>query len=198
MALDLEDFAAPPEPPKASTAMLSADEADAERSAAYEQGYSAGWDDAVKAEAEGQSRIGTEFASHLQEMSFSFHEARAHVIEAVQPLLQELADTFLPEVLRDTMGPRLIELIEPMMAKRASQPILITVAPGGADCLTPYLDTRMEGVVQIVEEPTLTEGQAFLRLGQVERNVDLADALDQFRRALSALSQLNGEVLKHG
>jgi flagellar assembly protein FliH len=198
MDIDLEDFTAPPAPPPPPVSSVDAAQVEAEKSAAYERGYSAGFDDAVKAEADNQARIGAEFASHLQDMSFTFHEARAHVLEAVQPLLQELADTFLPEQVKSTMEAWIVETIQPLIEQAADQPIVIAVAPGGRETLAPYIDSAIAAVVRLDEEPTLTDGQAFIRLGQVERKVDLDAALAQFRSSLNALSELNGKALKHG
>jgi flagellar M-ring protein FliF len=73
----LEDFATLAGPAAQAPSDPAPALADAERLAAYEQGYRAGWDDAVRAEAADQARIGAELARNLQEMSFSFHEARS-------------------------------------------------------------------------------------------------------------------------
>jgi len=198
MSLNLEDFSTLLEHPDLSHKRTSSKDLESAKTAAYEQGYAAGWDDAAKAEAESQTRIGSEFARHLQEMSFTFHEARAHVIEATKPVLQELVETILPKVIRETMGARIVETLDPLIDQAADQPITITVAQGCRELLEPYLENSVSAVLELVEEPTLTDGQAYLRLGQVERKIDLTDALNQVLQALSALSNLNEEVLKHG
>ena len=79
----LEEFAnAGPHSAGAGGAGLTSDQADARAQASYETGYSAGWDDAVRAETEAHKRISAEFARNLQDLGFTFHEARAHVIPA--------------------------------------------------------------------------------------------------------------------
>lgn len=169
-----------------------------EKSAAYEAGYSAGWDDAIQAEASNQARIGEEFARHLQEMSFSFHEARTHVIKGMEPLLQELLNKFLPAIIRDTMGARIVEILEPLIADAADTPVQIAVAPGCESAIEPLLSASGIDVVQITGEPTLSEGQAFLKLGQCERKIDLTQAVEQIATAIQAVYQLNERELRHG
>ena len=198
MGLRLEDFAAVPDLPVEPVTTVGIEQVEAEKAAAYEQGYSAGWDDAVKAEADAQTRIGTEFARHLQEMSFTFHEARAHVIASLEPVLSGLVETFLPAVVHDTIGQCILDTLEPLFAEQANQPVTIRVALGQREALQPYLDGAIETVVTLTEDPTLTEGQAFLQIGNVARKIDLTAAIADFQAALSALSQLNEKVLKHG
>lgn len=198
MPFVLEDFLAKPEHSPPAQPTFDPETLEAEKSASYEQGYTAGWDDAVRADADNQARIGNDFARHLQEMSFTFHEARAHVLAAMEPLLDEIVATFLPEVVRDTMGQRLVQTLEPIIVERADQPVIISVAPGRSGALQAYLDEALNAVVHLKEDETLSDGQAFLRLGKVERKIDLTDALAKFRRSINALNTHNEKVLVHG
>jgi hypothetical protein len=47
--------------------------------ASFEQGYKAGWDDAVAAQSEDQTRIRADLARNLQSLSFTYQEARSHM-----------------------------------------------------------------------------------------------------------------------
>lgn len=198
MSLDLEDFSRRVEPAPPPSQRHSDDDIAEVRSTAYEQGYAAGFDDAVKSEADNQTRIGSEFARHLQEMSFTFHEARAHVIASVTPLLEELVTTFLPQLTQETMGQRLMETLQPLIEDAGDQPIVIMVPPGAREALSPFFDQAVSSVIRIEEEPTLTEGQSFLRLGRTERKIDLDAAFARFRESLNALTELNERALQHG
>ena len=199
MPLTLEDFS------DASLASfgqpqdaVSSQQAEAAKATAYEQGYKAGWDDAIEAESESQSRIGAEFARHLQEMSFSFHEARTHVIQGMESLLQELLSTFLPALIRETMGQRILETLEPLVAECADSAVQIAVAPGCQSALEPHLSEAGIAMIQLIEEPSLSEGQAFLRLGENERKIDLTDAIETVSQSINSMYQLNERALKHG
>jgi flagellar assembly protein FliH len=196
--LSLEDFNSWTEPKKPEETSFSPKQLETEKSAAYEQGYSAGWDDAMKAEGEAQSRIGAEFERHLQEMSFTFHEARAHVIGSVRPVLEAMVETFLPDVLKDTLGFKIIEILEPLIEESADHPLTIIVSNGDAQVLEKHIDSSIGTVFRLEEQESLNDGQVFLKLGSNERKIDLADSVDQFRRSLDALMQTNEKVLDHG
>lgn len=198
MSISFEDFSTAPPIPKPDEEELSRAEVEAEKAASYESGYAAGWEDANKSSAEAQSQLGAEFSRHLQEISFTFFEARAHILEAVHPVLEEMVATMLPELVRVTMGQRILETVEPVLEQAADQPVLITVCPGAKEQVEALLNSALPTSVRIEEEPTLTDGQAFLRIGQVERKVDLTEAIAKVAAALGALGELNNEVLKHG
>ena len=198
MPLPLEDFSMFSIGSSGKTAdHVSSSQADAVKAEAFENGYKAGWDDSAQTVTDEQARIDAEFARHFQEMSFSFHEARTHLIQAMEPLLRELVETFLPALVRETIGQRIIETLEPMISDCADSPVSIAVAIGCESIVEPYLSASDFPFVQIVEEETLSEGQAFLRLGSNERKIDLTDAIDQITQSIHATSQLNERALNH-
>ena len=64
---------------------------------AFEEGYRAGWDDAIKAQSDDRTRI-SEFAQNLQDLSFTYHEAYSHAINAMTPLLEDIVRSVLPKI----------------------------------------------------------------------------------------------------
>ena len=60
--------------------------------ASFEQGYSAGWDDAVAAQQGDQGRIRADLARNLQSLSFTFQDARSHVLQSIKPLILEMVN----------------------------------------------------------------------------------------------------------
>ena len=195
-AVVLEDFAQPahvPDSPSQPPALTEAD-----RMAAYETGYKAGWDDAAHAQTEDQDRIGAEFARSLQELSFTFHEARAHVIQSMHPLLDQLTARLLPELLHDALGPTILEELRPLIDEAADTPVELLVAPASRAALEPHLANYGSAAIVLREEPSMAEGQAHLRIGKTERQIDLTGALDSIKTAFDALFEINERTLKHG
>lgn len=198
MSLTLEDFETITADLAASAATLvTPAQAEADRMAAYEQGYQAGWDDAVRAEAQDQSRIGADFAGNLQELSFTFHEARAHVIGAIEPLLNELIGTLLPGLVAETLGLTILEELRPLIEAGTDQTIELVVAPASRPALEKQLAEASAAAVRLTEEPTLAEGQVFLRVGRIERRIDTTGALDRITAAVRSFYALNEGTLKH-
>ncbi|MDJ0825792.1 MAG: flagellar biosynthesis protein [Rhodobacter sp.] len=198
MALLLEDFDT-----LASTVAPSADSGptdvieDAARMAAYEKGYQAGWDDAAQAEAADQTRIGTEFARNLQELSFTFHEARAYVIQSMEPLLSEITCKLLPVLMSEALTETVLQELRPLVEDCADTPIDLVVAPESRAALEARVPDMVSAAVRIAEEPSLAAGQVYLRLGKTERKIDLSGAQSRIVAAIRALLVQNEKVLKH-
>lgn len=204
--LSLEDFgAAPrrqtraqpqaaPQPPAGPTP----EEIEANRMAAYEQGYKAGWDDATRAEGEDQSRIGAEFARNLQDLGFTFHEARSHVMQALEPLLSEMVSKVLPQLVTDTLGQTILEELLPLAEEVSDAPIQIVIAPVSRPAIQRLIDDSLTIPLEIVEEPSLAEGQVYLRMGELEKKIDMDAAVEKIGQAINAVYALNEEAMKHG
>ena len=199
MSLTLEDFAFAPEPSqKVPPDTVSRAQLESEKSTAYENGYQAGFDDAAQAEAKNQERIRADLARNLQELSFTFHEARAHVTQAMEPLLVQLLETVLPQLARETLITKILEELQPMVDQSADSPVELMVCPADLVAMRTHSDQFDQANVKLVEEPTLAEGQVFLRIGKIEKQIDISGAIERISQAVQALYDLNERTLKHG
>ncbi len=193
----LESFDAP-QPRVETPPSFSEEEIAAARQEGYSGGYAAGWETATTAAAEDRSRITSEFAAHLQELGFTFHEARAHVMKGIEPLLRELLGTLLPAVMVDAVGHTILQEIIPLAGQAANVPVAVAVAPEDADRLRAILGEQTPIPIRIDEDPALTTGQADLRLGKAERLIDLSGVLARITNSLGAVEELNERTLAHG
>lgn len=164
----------------------------------YETGYKAGWDDAAKAQSEDQSRIGAEFARNLQDLGFTFHEARSHVMHALEPLLTGMVERVLPGLVSKTMGQTIVEELLGLAADAADSPIEVMVSPASRPALDNLLTASAGVPFSIVEEPTLAEGQVYLRSGKVERHIDFTSAVERIGTAINGLYELNEKAFQNG
>lgn len=188
--LKLESFESDPEAAvvQASQQLVLTEDA---RLHAYEQGYGAGWEDAVTAQAEDQSRIRTDLARNLQALGFTYHEARSHVLRALAPLLQDMIGQLLPQIARDALAPTVLETLLPMAEHLADAPVSVVLNPAARPAVEALL-AQTALPVSITEEPTLGEGQVYLRLGPSETHVDLDRAtalISQAVRGFFGLSE---------
>ncbi|WP_298492469.1 flagellar biosynthesis protein [uncultured Maritimibacter sp.] len=208
MAIRLEDFSeataatgtqrAEEVGPAHVAASASPDLSEKQRLAAYEDGYRAGWDDAIRQETENQARIGAEFARNLEDLGFTFHEARSHVMLALEPLLLGMIDKVLPSLVSDTLGKFILEELLPIAAKAADTPIEVVVHPNDRAPLERLLGDKTAVPFEIREEPTLAEGQVFLRSGRSERKLDLPGVVDRIGEAIRGLYELNEKAFQNG
>jgi flagellar assembly protein FliH len=158
--------------------------------AAYDQGYRAGWDDAVQAQMGDQAQISAELARNLKSLSLTFADARAHVLASMEPLLADIVARLLPEMARDTLGPIIMQTLRPMGEQAAQSPIEIIINPSARPALEALLAQGNSTPVTLTPEPSLGDGQAFCRLGESETRIDLDGAIAEIASALQGFFQL--------
>ncbi len=166
--------------------------------AAYEQGYKAGWDDAAAAQSEDQSRIRADLARNLQQLSFTWQEARAHILKAVEPLLEEMVGRLLPETARETLAPMVLEQVMPMAGEMTDQPVVLVLNPAVRVAVETLIEQATGLPMIIEEEPTLPEGQVYIRLGGAEAQVDLSRVTADIAAAVRGFFSLSRESATDG
>lgn len=164
----------------------------------YEAGYQTGWDDAAKSLDEENARVKSEFARNLEDLGFTYQEARSHVLSSLEPLLQQMLQVVLPKALEDTIGPLVSEAIMPLAADLADDPIAVLVSPGSRPALEAFLAGAGAVPFEIVEKDTLPDGQIYLRSRGSERKVDLTGAVERITQAVNALYHVNEKAFDHG
>ncbi|MDQ2090574.1 FliH/SctL family protein [Marimonas arenosa] len=173
-----------------------------EKLEAFERGYKAGWDDAAKAQAEDRNHLTSDFANNLQELSFTYHEASGHLARALRPVMTQIVEAVLPEIARKSFGPRIAEQLTGLALAVGKQRVEIVVAPQNIALVRGLLDEDPGFPVQLVEEPSLGAGQAYLRFGDGERQIDHDEVLSRIAKALDAffdeLKHTSEKELKHG
>lgn len=179
---------------------VAASDLEEARLAAYEQGYAAGWDDCVAAQAEDQRRLRSDLARHLQAMSFTFHEARSHVLRALGPLLQEVVTHLLPPLAREAIAPVVLETLMPLAENLADKPLVMVLHPDFRAAVELLLEMTSGLSVTLRDEPSLGEGQVYLLLGEDEGEVriDLDRAMAEIIGAVTAFFAITDQERRHG
>jgi len=195
LRLEVFEMASEPERTTIVTDLSAMEEA---RLAAYEQGFTAGWDDATTAQADSQTRLGAEIVKNLQELSFTYQEARTHVLRAIEPLLAQMAERVLPDMARAALAPMIVETLRPMADSLADIPVVLVINPAARPAVEALIEQAGALPLIIEDEPTLGEGQAQLRFGQTETRIDLDRAVTDIAAAVRAFFDLNLTETPHG
>lgn len=160
---------------------------------AFDKGYREGWEDAAAAYAAEQAAIGADLARALDDMSFTYHEARRAMLVEMRALMGGILEKVLPGTMRAALGQTILERIGAAVAARGEIAVEITVAPENRPRVAPLLQGGASLPVRLAEEPSLGPGQAVLRFGPAEELVDLdavaagiAAAVDGFFTAEAA------------
>jgi flagellar assembly protein FliH len=189
-ALRLEVFDTAPAPDGSMRPLVEATAVEEAKVASFEQGYSAGWDDAVAAQQDDQSRIRADLARNLQSLSFTFQDARTHVLQAIRPLILQMVDRLLPEVARETLAPTVLDAVMPLAESLADAPLTLVLNPA-VRAQVEDLVSQATGLPMVIdEEPTMPEGQVYIRLGTSETKVDLAQVTTDIAIAVRAFFTL--------
>ena len=184
MVLKLEVFEADLPENAASTVVLDTLALEETKLASYETGYAAGWEDAVAAQAGDQAKIRADLARNLQSLSFTYHEARDHVLRAIEPLLTEVVNKLLPKLAHDVLTPTILQILLPMAEHLADAPLSVVINPSARAAVDALLEQVAGLPIEVIEEPSLSEGQAYLRLGEMERQINLDRATQDISAAV--------------
>lgn len=168
------------------------------RLAAFEKGYSAGWDDAVQAQDVEAARFRSDLGQNLQELSFTYHEARQHLLEALRPLLIDMAAKVLPAIARQTLGQIVAEQLTPLAEALTSAPITIVANPDSLPQIREVLADRASLPLVFAEEASLGEGQVYLKFAETETRIDLDGVITLITEAINTYFRANQQEQEHG
>ena len=198
MAVKLEVFNAEEKPAKTQTVILDRVALEDEKLASYDTGYRAGWDDANAAQTEDQTRMRADLAHNLQTLGFTYHEARSHILKAIEPLMLQVVGRLLPEIARETLAPFVLETLMPLAEGMGDQPVTLVLNPASRAPVEALLERSTGLPVTIQEEPSLGEGQVYIKLGNIEAQVDLDQATADIAAAVRGFFDLPGKDRPNG
>lgn len=151
----------------------------------FDRGYKDGWDDAAKAHAEEQSSISAELAGNLQSLSFTYHEARGSVLSEMEGILKGLVSRILPETMVHSLGAMIVEHVRRAADEASEVDVEVIVCPENALRVTDLIEGMIAPPLTVIEEASLGEGQAFIRLGGAEQKIDLEAVLQGLSEAVT-------------
>jgi flagellar assembly protein FliH len=163
------------------------------RLAAYERGYVAGWEDAGRqADAERDARQ-ARVAARIEALTFGYHEARAHVLAALEPLFAAMLGTLLPALARSAVVPLVVEELLPLARSLADRPLALRIPRGWRADYEAALAGLALPPLAIRETDELDETQAEIVADDAELRIDLTAVLNRIEAALAAFRQLPAE-----
>ncbi|TNF20184.1 MAG: ABC transporter ATP-binding protein [Rhodobacteraceae bacterium] len=184
----LEDFGGPRPQALSTVPVPDEEELETRRLAAFEEGYQAGWDDAVAAHTKEKLRITSDLAQNLLDMSFTYNEAYTHLFRDLRPLLKEIVDKLLPRTMGRVIGPRIIEELQRAATGNLSSEAHILVNPGVVDMVESLVKREESFPVSVRGDARLAEGQAQLSLPDREVEINLDEIIAEISAALDAFT----------
>lgn len=184
--LHLEDFGNKVSTPQKPEKSSSGEDQAVDRLATYDEGYKAGWDDAQAAATEDRTRIGAEFERNLQELSFTFHEAKVQVGQSLAPLVSAFVQCLFPKLAVTSLADQLIAVLEPLKDEMDTPTLELRCSPEDVDILGNLLEANFGLPITLRPEPSLMTGQADFVLGHETHEVDVSALQTEIRRLVEA------------
>ncbi|EDZ47804.1 hypothetical protein [Leisingera daeponensis] len=193
----LEDFGfeTPAEP---VVPAVSEDVLEEQRLASFEKGYSAGWDDAVTAKDQETTRISAELANSLEDLSFTYHEAQAQLLDSLDPMFKVLTSAILPDAMAASFGHHIVDQLAGMAKGQTDQPMQIVVSPGEGAPVRNLLPQNFSVPVTVREDSTLSSGQAYLSVGSTECEINCDALLESIQDSIEAFTYHAKEDSQYG
>lgn len=168
----------------------------APESADFKRGFEAGVAAADESRDAATARAIQDLSSTLHDMNFGFEEARVHLMTRLRPLLTQLSEAALPEILHLSFGAFLNETIETHFSDLAQESLTISVTTDVANHLMagPLSENPR---FRFVADPSLEAGQAIIKGGDAHVLLDLPSLLHSLQTALSGLETQQG-MENHG
>jgi flagellar assembly protein FliH len=182
----------------AETPLVTPEESEERALAAFEKGYSAGWDDAARALGDEDARLRSEIAAHLQTLGFGFIEARQHVLAAIGPLMRAMVDRLLPGLAEDALTRAVAQHLQGLAERLADTPVTLMLHPEARRLVEPALAALPHLPVRIVEDAALSQAQVYILSQAEEELVDVEAALAALRAAVDDFLPEPAKARRHG
>jgi len=172
MGCPLEDFG------QSAASVVPARRAADVPSDGYDDGYNAGWDDAIAQVERDQTRVSEQLANCLLDLHQEHCGAMVGLIDSLEPALRDLFDKVLPHAAEKAFLPGLVEDLRGILETGAEQ-LTLAVPPEDVPALTRLLERAdiTESQAVVTSEPALAMSQALIRWTGQERRIDLDGVL---------------------
>lgn len=158
------------------------------RAESFETGYSAGWEDAVSAKDQETNKVSATLATSLQDLNFTYTEAQSQLIQSLDPMFKVLTSAVLPDAMAASFGHHVVEQLTEMAKDQTDQGMAIVVAPGEGGAVRALLGESFTVPVSVTEDQLLEPGQAYLRVGNAERELNSSALMESVRDSIEAFT----------
>jgi len=175
--------------------LVSNDALEVARLEAYEEGYKAGWDDAVGANTSEHLQLSADLSQNLRDMAFTYQEAVAHVTKSLGGVFEGMLTHFLPEAAKIALAPKVLDVIADLPLGSDSMPLTLVVAEENLRIMEKVTAAADHEPISVEVDPDLTTGQVSLRFASQEVALDFDALLEDLRVALAtALPESHKDV----
>ena len=159
-----------------------------QRLAIFEQGYSAGWEDALAAQARNTQVASEEFANNLNDLSFTYQEAVQHVVAGLVPFFEALAETLVPDALDAGFVQRIARQLSEAVGVNGAAEVKVRCSPSRQPLLSSALPTLIDMPVSVVTDAAFQDDAVSIDFETSQRHFDLSELSDHVRQSIDAFA----------
>lgn len=156
-----------------------------ERLKSFESGYGAGWEDAIRAQSEGNRRLHEALEQSLLDLSFTKEEALQAYIVSVRPMLESIVTKVLPHIATDSLRSHIAGLLQNTVLDGLDPKVEVHVSAAQQTAVARVVQDLLPEGGTVRVDSSLSDSQARLALGVSERHIDLDDLITEIRAAIS-------------
>lgn len=177
---------------------FEADEADDNNAAvAFNDGYQQGFDAGQAAAAADHMALAAALVQSISDIDFTYAEARAQVMQSLDPLFEALTTAVLPHCISSGYAKQVADILTSAAAADTEGPFRLHVHPDQV----PAVDAAtadLAGKIKIVPDAALSAHAAWIQHGAGETHLDLDRLLTQITEALGAVANPEYRTATHG
>ena len=169
-----------------------------QRLAVFEQGYRAGWDDALAAQDKADARASEAFAAALEDLSFPYREALARMIANTAPVIQAIVHQVAPRLLADSLSHIVWEEVETVLRDTSFTRVELVAAPSRIALLSKTGASAPGIEIALVPDDSLGPDRILFRVGPMERQIDFSHIVPRLQQAVAAFEHQSKDEKTHG
>ena len=112
--------------------------------------------------------------------------------------MQKVIEKLLPEMVRTALGAHLLEQVQTLLKQSLNSPVEIVLHPQNVLVVQELLENKITEPFEIVGDKSLGEGQAFIRMGESESQIDLDTVIAEVSKAMTAFFHQIAKEAGHG
>lgn len=167
--------------------VYDAHQAEQLRETAYEQGYGAGWQDALSHMRNEDVLRATAAQEALQALAFGYHEARSALQDDYLRLLANMFDALLPDISGQLLTERVRTEVDALLAQGVPDRLTVHCAAAMRPALEKLFASQPTLKVDLKPVLDCPDAQIMLSISAQERVVDFSGFSNALRDAIDAL-----------
>ncbi len=152
----------------------------------FEEGYTAGWDDAVKAHEQAKVALSTTVQKELEQANLTVGTAKEAFSKSTEALFSAVVSKLLPDLAQTGLPDLIVTELQKALAAATDVEAIVKVSTDQQNAVATALEEHLGESFSVICDPELSPGQACFAVGETETHIDLPRSVDEISEKLRA------------